>query len=332
MCQQNENNLSQQMPQSLGKKIKQFREQQEVTQSKLAEELSVTRQAVSNWERDKTLPDVYMLQQIAAYFGMGLDQFMEGTKEAEITMPKTPGILAAASGGAFLCYLAAGGFAGRLYVETIVMMVIIWIFVQLFLHLYFSSSVKTGNFSMLAGYDNKVEYNVREVKKALIQMDLHIGCVSFGFVLLFGICAFLAGSQMDGVFSILAIAYCIDITAALMLYNYRSIDKTLVKEQDQKIAKAGFLSDIWFVAWIYIFILGIFVKFTIYSIENNSREALGNLGWIFLFLAITVAELFYEQHRVKKQIEAYGEYKPGVAFWASTAAACVVVACLFLFP
>ena len=55
---------------------------------------------------------------------------------------------------------------------------------------------------MLAGYDNKVEYNVREVKKALIQMDLHIGCVSFGFVLLFGICAFLAGSQMDGVFSI----------------------------------------------------------------------------------------------------------------------------------
>ncbi len=83
---------------------------------------------------------------------------------------------------------------------------------------------------------------------------------------------------------------------------------------------------------VYIFILGIFVKFNIYSIENNSREALGNLGWIFLFLLVMVAELFYEQRRVKKQIEAYGEYKPGVAFWASTAAACVIVACLFLFP
>lgn len=331
MCQQNGFNLEQQTPQSLGGKIKQFRERRGATQSELANELSVTRQAVSNWERDKTLPDVYTLQKMASYFEVTLDAFLEGTEEMDVTMPKTTGYLAAASGGAILCYLAAGGAAGRLYVETVVMMVIIWVFIQLFLHLFFSSSVKTGNFSGIAGYDNKVEYNVKEVKKVLIQMDLHIGCVSFGFVLLFGVGAFLAGSRMEEVFAALALAYCIDITAALMLYNYRSIDKTLVKEQDRKIAKAGFLPSLWCVAWVYFFIGAIFVKHTLYSIENNSREAAGSLGWIFLFLLVVVTELFYEQHRAKKQVEKYGEYKPGAAFGVSTAAAGLIIVCLFLF-
>ena len=101
--------------QSLGRKIRKFREQRQVTQSELAEELSVTRQAVSNWEREKTLPDIYMLQRIAAYFEVTLDEFVEGTKEPEVTMPKAPGRLAAATGLAIFCYLLAGKVHNKLY-------------------------------------------------------------------------------------------------------------------------------------------------------------------------------------------------------------------------
>ena len=51
------------LPQSFGKKLKFYREQKQYTQEELATKISVTRQAVSNWERDKTLPDI-MVQKI----------------------------------------------------------------------------------------------------------------------------------------------------------------------------------------------------------------------------------------------------------------------------
>ena len=70
------------MEKSVGEKLKECRKQRQWTQEDLARQLNVTRQAVSNWERDKTLPDVYMLKEIAAVFDMTLDQYMENTKQA----------------------------------------------------------------------------------------------------------------------------------------------------------------------------------------------------------------------------------------------------------
>lgn len=316
--------------QSLGKKIRQFREQRGVTQGELAKELSVTRQAVSNWEREKTLPDVYTLLQMAAYFGVTLDEFVEGTKEPEITMPKMPGRLAAATGLAILCYLLAGGMTGRLYAETVVIMIIIGIFCQLFLHLYFSNAVNTGNFSALAGYDSKVEYHLNEVKKVLIQMDQHVACVSFGSVLLFGAGALLGENRADSYYVALTFVYCGDLMISLLLYNYRSLDRTLAREQDRKKAKAGFLSAVWFAAWVLIFVGATFMKSMLGSIENNSPQAIGYLLWMFLFLLVTVAELFYEQHRVKKKLAETGAYRPGAAFWISTAAAAGITILMFV--
>lgn len=316
--------------QSLGKKIRQSREQGGITQTGLAEELSVTRQAVSNWERDKTLPDVYTLQKIAAYFGMTLDEFMEGTKRAEVVMPKMPGILAAATGLTIFLYLVAGGSTGRLSVGTAASMVVVGVFCQLFLHLYFSSAVKTGNFSALAGYSSKVEYNVEEVKKLLVQMDTHISCTSFGTVLLLGIGAFW-GSQVENFFSAIIFAYCWEFTGAILLYNYRGLDRTMVRESDRKAARAGYVSSIWLVAAVFVFLGAVIVKCSVKSIQNNSAGAVGILGWMFLFLLVSLGEFFYEQRRAKKQMEEVGSYQPGAAFWAGTAAVAAVTVLMFLF-
>lgn len=316
--------------QSLGKKIRQSREQWGITQTGLAEELSVTRQAVSNWERDKTLPDVYTLQKIAAYFGMTLDEFMEGTKRAEVVMPKMPGILAAATGLTIFLYLVAGASTGRLSVGTAASMVVVGVFCQLFLHLYFSSAVKTGNFSALAGYSGKVEYNVEEVKKLLVQMDTHISCTSFGTVLLLGIGAFW-GSQVEYFFGALIFAYGWEFTGAILLYNYRGLDRTMVRESDRKAARAGYVSTIWLVAAVFVFLGAVIVKCSVKSIQNNSAGAVGILGWMFLFLLVSLGEFFYEQRRAKKQMEEVGSYQPGAAFWAGTAAAAAVTVLMFLF-
>lgn len=306
------------MEKSVGGKLRECRTMRQWSQQELAEQLHVTRQAVSNWERDKTLPDVYMIKEIASVFDMTLDEYMENARPAEVKMPKMPGRLTAAAGAVILLYLIIGAVTGQIMVELVVEMVVVSVFCQMFLHLYISYSIKSGNFSMLAGYDSKVEYRVEEVKKVLIQMDMHTSCSAFGAVLLLGFCGFLDSKQGELISICVLLFYSLDLTLAICFINYRNIQRTMVKEKDQKTAKAGYVSLCWYLGWMFVFVGAAIAKCELQSIQNNSQKAVGWLGWIFLFLLVTTAELFFEQHRAKKEVEAGKKYKAGKAFWIST--------------
>lgn len=62
------------------KNIKNFREQKNISQVELAEKLNVTRQAVSNWERGKTQPDIDTLHKIADILEISIDELIYGNK------------------------------------------------------------------------------------------------------------------------------------------------------------------------------------------------------------------------------------------------------------
>lgn len=59
---------------NIGKKIKNLRKAQNLSQEKLAEYFNVTPQAVSKWENGTAYPDVTMLPSIANYFNITLDE------------------------------------------------------------------------------------------------------------------------------------------------------------------------------------------------------------------------------------------------------------------
>lgn len=61
---------------TLGIVISERRRLQGITQQELAKELGVTAAAVSKWERDQSLPDVYTLAKLADLFGVTLDELM----------------------------------------------------------------------------------------------------------------------------------------------------------------------------------------------------------------------------------------------------------------
>ena len=64
----------------IGKHIKQYREQKDMTQEALADRLSVTRQAVSNWECGKTQPDIETLHRIADVLDITVEELIYGEK------------------------------------------------------------------------------------------------------------------------------------------------------------------------------------------------------------------------------------------------------------
>ncbi len=63
---------------NFGEQIKSIRETKELTQEQFAEKLHVSRQAVSNWENDKNLPDIGMLILMSEVFEISLDQLIKG--------------------------------------------------------------------------------------------------------------------------------------------------------------------------------------------------------------------------------------------------------------
>ncbi len=61
-----------------GTQIKCIRTDRGLTQEQFAKQLNVTRQAVSNWENNKNLPDIGMLLQMSDVFQISLDTLIKG--------------------------------------------------------------------------------------------------------------------------------------------------------------------------------------------------------------------------------------------------------------
>ena len=62
--------------QTLGSAITALRKQKGMTQQELADYMGVSDKAVSKWERDQSLPDVYALARLADLFGVTVDQLL----------------------------------------------------------------------------------------------------------------------------------------------------------------------------------------------------------------------------------------------------------------
>ena len=59
-----------------GEQIKERRQELDLTQAEVAEKLFVTRQAVSNWEHNKTYPDLNMLVRISNVYQISRDSLL----------------------------------------------------------------------------------------------------------------------------------------------------------------------------------------------------------------------------------------------------------------
>ena len=60
----------------LDEKISVIRKMSNLTQEEFAEELGVSRQAISKWENGSSIPDIQMLIKIADYYNLTLDQLV----------------------------------------------------------------------------------------------------------------------------------------------------------------------------------------------------------------------------------------------------------------
>ena len=65
----------------LGKQIKKYRTEANLSQEELADKIFVSRQTISNWENDKTYPDIKSLVLMSEVFRVSLDYLIKGDLE-----------------------------------------------------------------------------------------------------------------------------------------------------------------------------------------------------------------------------------------------------------
>lgn len=65
----------------LGQQLKAHRKELGISQDELAEKIFVSRQSISNWENNKTYPDIHTLLLLAETFSVSLDELIKGDVE-----------------------------------------------------------------------------------------------------------------------------------------------------------------------------------------------------------------------------------------------------------
>ncbi len=174
----------------LAENLMYYRKKKGWSQEKVSEYLEVSRQAVSKWEANASRPSSDNLIKLAQLFEVDVDTLLgNGDREkpstqGEISIGKTPWVFIGISVLCILAYTIHSAFTDIFSIGIFICMFILCIPIQLFLHIYFSNAIKNNSFNGIAGFDDRIEYNICEVKKLLAQIDLHIGILSTVYIFL----------------------------------------------------------------------------------------------------------------------------------------------------
>lgn len=63
---------------NVGKQIQNLRKQHQMSQEALAEKIFVSRQTISNWENERSYPDIHNLLMLSVLFDVSLDELVKG--------------------------------------------------------------------------------------------------------------------------------------------------------------------------------------------------------------------------------------------------------------
>lgn len=77
----------------IGVKLKEARLRAGLTQEKVAEEIQVTRQTISNWETEKSYPDIVSVIKLSTLYNISLDKLLKGDEEMIEHLEKSTNIV-----------------------------------------------------------------------------------------------------------------------------------------------------------------------------------------------------------------------------------------------
>lgn len=298
----------------LAENLMYYRKKKGLSQEKIAECLEVSRQAVTKWETNASKPNSDNLIKLAQLFEVDVDTLLgnEGKKKSstqgEVSIGKMSWIFIGISVLCILAYIIHSALTDIFSVGIFICMFILCIPIQLFLHIYFSNAIKNNSFNGIAGFNDKIEYNIFEVKKLLVQIDLHIGIMSTAYIFL--LCVINGVNlKMQWFNGVLIVAYILNFITSIEMSNYKMIDKIYRREDDRKRAKRSIPVTAIFSLILCAGIGMAVIVFEIKGIENNTLPAMKICGLLLLGIMSATTGFLFENSKIKKWNPANANYR-----------------------
>lgn len=293
-----------------GMLLVQRRREKGISQEDLANRLHVTRQTVSGWERDRTQPDLDALRLLAEILDLDLNELICGTIRAD-RKERGGGVVLSfylasvlSIAGYFIYRAAAGGFSFEL---DILPGLAIFMATIVFLPLQYSA--RSGDFTILAGYDRREEANYRpEMLCRMVRVLQLFLCLStFSFCILFFLFRF--ANAPGGWFVYLIILFVIDYIGGMILISFKYQSLVLVKPRRKSFG-------VFAVILIFIAAVAVWIGFIAWlssyrQFPDNSPQEMWTALLTFGMLAATLPWLVREITRAVKAQKEERAYRPG---------------------
>lgn len=286
-----------------GKKLSELRRQNGISQEKLAEMVGVSRQAVTKWENGKSNPDTENLIRLAEIFGISLDELCLGEipKKPEAKIHIGGHILALISILILAAYCVIGGVTGNFNGEILILLIILAIPMHCFTHLIFWGMVKSGEFSMLAGYDSAIKYDTENMKRYVAGIDFMTGFETVSYMFMISATALIV-PELE-IYGILLVGYIISYVAGIFFIGYKYGDKIYCDPKDAKAAKRGMPSSVILMVMLLASVFWFMLLFELKEYENNTLTPFPMLGMMFVSIGFALAGYLFESKRLKKADE-----------------------------
>ena len=304
---------------NIGDNISKYRKEMGLSQEKIAENMEVSRQAVTKWESNISKPSTDNLIRLAEILNVSVEDLLGNKKEENVQSEEkyknsnTPWVFIAVSFICLAAYIGISVVQDCFSVGTLICMFILFIPIQTFLHIYFTHAISDNSFSTIAGFDSNVEYDYLEVKKLLAQLDIHIGASATVFIFLFCVLNLFA-RELGWMNGILILIFIAEFIFCILIENYKFADKIYIHGHDKKMSLKSLPLTMLFVGVLVIGMLIIFYIFESRGIENNTMPAMKLAGLLLFGEGIATIGYLLESSRLKKWNILKAEYKTSLSY------------------
>lgn len=278
----------------LGKRIKTLRVKCDLTQAELADQLHVTRQAISSWECDRTEPDINTLERLCDVFGIGMNDFLL-EYEAKVKMNKEHYWYLSVVSTLLISgmVILSINFEINFLTHLLAVIILICMFSAV---LSINGGLNKDDYTSIAGYDQKVLVDVNVYRDILKRIRDHILWASI-LTIIFMYAIALIATEPWWTINVL-IAYVMDIVIAVHLINSRCADTLYVHENDKFKAQASSMLVSISTVMLCFYMIIYFLK------TDTTSNTLGVGGFILFAVIILLTVCLVTEHGSLKKIES----------------------------
>lgn len=311
----------------LGTQIATLRKRRGMSQEELANQLGVTRQAISNWERGMTQPDLEMLMKLAAIFETDLDGLIgikSDIKEEPVELNLKPlKWMYLTQFFSLIGYFVFVVLSPRYEVSGILIILLTFLMMATSIYFVFTHGIKTGDYTLVAGYDKRVHYHDSSLKKMAYITEFYCVFTTLSYSLIYIILS-LMKLEISWLFMLLIVIFMIQFIGGILLINVKYCKEIFVEPSEQEEARVGMWIVLVFVSSIMIMVIATIVTQLAFNISNNTVEAGQLVLFILPYIFLNMVGLFLEQNRVKKAVKEQRAYRPDRMTYL------IILACLIL--